>query len=240
MISAGIVPEKMRRHLNAMTVETEDQSRLPGLTRVWLLRHAETANPTVFHGAESDIGLSDRGRRQVQQLAPWIARLKPQAIVSSAMLRPRLTAEPIAAACGLSLHLEPQLHERRVGALAGAPFQTGNGLWVRTLQRWMMGDTAYAPPGAESFDDIRGRVLPVWQRLTTDHAGRSFIVVAHGVVCKVLLMSLGTGLTPADWKRIGPIHNLALHELMNFGTGWKLVPFNEMPPVLVDTAGDQF
>lgn len=30
-------------------------------TRIWLLRHAETALPTVFHGAESDVGLSRRG-----------------------------------------------------------------------------------------------------------------------------------------------------------------------------------
>ena len=38
-------------------------------TRVLLLRHAETATPHLFHGAESDVGLSERGRRQADAVA---------------------------------------------------------------------------------------------------------------------------------------------------------------------------
>lgn len=57
-----------------MTDRTEEQPpplTLPdGRTRVWLLRHGESANPTVFHGAESDIDLGERGRRQAALLAP--------------------------------------------------------------------------------------------------------------------------------------------------------------------------
>ncbi len=30
-------------------------------SRFFLMRHAETSVPGVFHGAESDIGLSERG-----------------------------------------------------------------------------------------------------------------------------------------------------------------------------------
>ena len=61
-------------------------------TRVWLLRHAESAVPTVFHGAESDIGLSDRGRRRVDALVPDLAAHNPDAVVSSGMQRAILTA----------------------------------------------------------------------------------------------------------------------------------------------------
>ena len=81
-------------------------------TRVLLLRHGETSNPNVFHGAESDIGLSERGRRQAEAVAPLLAAHTPAAIISSAMRRARETAASIAAACGLSVLIEPQLHER--------------------------------------------------------------------------------------------------------------------------------
>src|SRR5437660_2574451 len=87
-------------------------------TRVWLLRHAETADPRVFHGAESDVGLSERGRRQAEQIAAYLAGLTPapEAVVSSGMRRALDTAWPIARACGLEVRVEPALHERKVGA----------------------------------------------------------------------------------------------------------------------------
>src|SRR5439155_12585897 len=91
-------------------------------TRVYLLRHAESADPTVFHGAESDVGLSTRGREQARAIAPILAALKPDVIVSSAMKRALDTAAPIATACGLTVRVEPDLHERRVGILSGQPF----------------------------------------------------------------------------------------------------------------------
>jgi probable phosphoglycerate mutase len=198
-------------------------------TRVFILRHGESADPTVFHGAESDVGLSDRGRRQAEAVAPILAAESPAAVVSSAMRRARDTAAPIAAACGLPVRLEPQLHERRVGALSGTPFVTGEGVWPDTLRRWIAGDTAFAPPGAESFDDIRARVLPVWKRLTRQEDGRCLVVVTHGVVCKALFLSILPGLSVADWHRLGPIRNAAITELEKAGERWEARRLNELP-----------
>jgi broad specificity phosphatase PhoE len=197
-------------------------------TRVFLLRHGESADPTIFHGAESDIGLSERGRRQAEAIAPILAAAKPAAVISSAMRRAIDTAAPIAAACGCLLSVEPALHERRVGVLSGTPF-SADGIWPDTLRRWIAGDTSYAPPGAESFDDVRHRVLPVWHRLTRTHAGTDLVVVAHGVVCKVLLLTLLPGLTVADWPRLGPIRNVALSELVHDNGVWVAVRLNEWP-----------
>src|SRR5437773_1731530 len=104
-------------------------------TRVLLLRHAESANPLVFHGAESDVGLSERGQRQADAVAPVLAALSPTRLVSSAMRRARDTAAPIARACRLDPRIEPNLHERRVGIMSGTP--TNSGVWPATLNRWV-------------------------------------------------------------------------------------------------------
>ena len=64
-------------------------------TRVFLLRHAESADPTVFHGYESDVDLGERGVRQAQAIAAELAAEKPDIVVSSAMRRAQRTA-----ACG--------------------------------------------------------------------------------------------------------------------------------------------
>ena len=197
-------------------------------TRVVLLRHAESANPLVFHGAESDIELSERGRRQAEAVAPFVSAYTPHLLASSAMRRAVETATPIATACGLSLRIEPDLHERRVGALCGTPTQQREGVWRDTLRRWKKGDTTFAPPGAESFDDIQHRVLPVWQRLTTEAAGQTLVIVAHGIVCRVLLLSLLSGYTVADWNRIGT-DNVAISELLQEGESWRAVRINDLP-----------
>ncbi|HEY7313974.1 MAG TPA: histidine phosphatase family protein [Gemmataceae bacterium] len=198
-------------------------------TRVLLLRHAESANPLIFHGAESDVGLSERGRRQAEAIAPLLAAERPDVVVSSAMRRARETAAPIVAACNMPLRIEAQLHERRVGALGGTPTQRFEGVWPDTLCRWIAGDTAFAPPGAESFDDIRRRVVPVWQRVTAECAGQTIVMVAHGVVCKVLLLSLLSEYSVSDWNKIGPIHNVAINELLGDDERWHAARVNELP-----------
>jgi broad specificity phosphatase PhoE len=199
-----------------------------GLTRVLLLRHAETAVPDVFHGAESDVGLSDRGLRQARAIGPILAAWKPAVVVSSAMRRAVATAEPIAAACQVELQIEADLHERRVGSLSGQPFDALDGLWPETLRRWMGGDTAFAPEGMESFDDIRGRVLPVWRRLANAYTGRTYFMVAHGVVIKVLLFSLNMGLSAADWNAFRS-HNLGIHEVVERDGRWRLEQTGYVP-----------
>jgi broad specificity phosphatase PhoE len=198
-------------------------------TRVYLLRHAESSNPAVFHGAESDVGLSDTGRRQAEVIARYFAQRRPDVVISSAMRRARDTALPIAAACGRTLLVEPDLHERRVGTLSGTATNDPTGVWPETARRWAAGETNYAPDGAESFDDIRDRVLPVWQRITREHAGQTLVVVAHGVVCKVLLLSLLPGSTVGDWRRIGPIANVAVSELVESAGTWQALTLNEQP-----------
>jgi broad specificity phosphatase PhoE len=204
-------------------------------TRVFLLRHAETADPTVFHGAESDVGLSERGRRQADAVAPFLAAQRPAHVVSSAMRRARDTAGPIAAACGLPLRIEPGLHERRVGPFAGTPTRDAERVYGDTLERWFDGDTGYAPPGVESFDAVRDRALPVWRRLADELAGQTYVVVAHGFLIRVLLLSVLPGHTVKDWHRIGPILNVGISELVRDGAGsWSTVRLNVVPEAVRD------
>lgn len=201
-------------------------------TTVWLVRHAETENPHVFNGAETDIGLSPLGLFQASAAAKWFRPLTPTAVISSAMRRAVDTARPIAEGCGVPHHLEPHLHERRVGDLAGTPFNFAEGPWAETLQRWQAGDVTFTTPGAESFAEIRDRVLPAWNRALEPHAGGRVVVVAHGVVCKVLLLNLLPAFGPADWTRIGRAANVSVSELVHDGNDWRANSLLQVPDVV--------
>jgi broad specificity phosphatase PhoE len=206
-------------------------------TTIWLVRHAETENPHVFNGAESDVGLSTLGVLQAAAGAKWFQQHKPTAVVSSIMKRAVDTAKPIAELCGIPHHTEPALHERRVGDLAGTPFTLVGGAWTETLKRWESGEDTYTTPGAESFAEIRERTLTAFQRVLDAHAGGRIVVVAHGVVCKVLLLSLLPGHSSKDWSRIGLAHNLSVSELTGHASGWRSHSLLQIPePVAEATA----
>jgi broad specificity phosphatase PhoE len=108
---------------------------------------------------------------------------------------------------------------------------TQSDVWPTTLKRWLAGDTGYAPVGAESYDDLRVRLLPVWDRLTTELDGQVVVIVAHGIVCRVLLLERLLGHALADWTRLGPIANVAIHELLREGaqSAWQAVRLNDRP-----------
>jgi len=201
-------------------------------TQVWLLRHGETAEPYVFHGAESDVGLSERGQRRADALAPILAAHRPDVVVSSGMRRAILTATPIATACDRPLRIEPALHERRVGILSGTPTVPEGPLWKETVARWEAGDLEFATEGAESLADVQRRVIPAWDRLTAEYGDRKLIVVAHGVVIRALLLTILPEWSPTDWRKFPSVLNLAISELAGDGAGWRANRLCELPDAI--------
>ncbi|MCS7021932.1 MAG: histidine phosphatase family protein [Gemmataceae bacterium] len=198
-------------------------------TRVWLVRHAETATPHLLHGAESDVPLGEHGWRQAAAAAEWFATQTPDVVVSSGMRRAVETAQVIARRCRIPHEIEPQWHERRVGPFSQQCGPAVEQAWQQTMQAWQNGDLNYAWPGMESFASIRERVLPVWQGVVHRHAGKRIVAVIHGVVCKVLLLSLLPGYSAADWTRIGKAYNLAVSELIGQGNHWQALRLLEVP-----------
>jgi 2,3-bisphosphoglycerate-dependent phosphoglycerate mutase len=207
-------------------------------TRILLLRHAESTHPHVFNGGESDVPLSPRGRRQALALGRVLAPRAPYLVVSSAMQRAVQTAQPIAEACGTELRIEPELHERNVGELRGKTNQEAGGLWTETLRRWKEGDLGFSPPGAESFLAVQRRALAVWERLAVEYAGRTIVVVAHGHVCRVLLLSLLSSFSLTSWEELGPIRNASITELLHSEAGWEAIRFNEVPAEVEQVTDD--
>jgi broad specificity phosphatase PhoE len=197
-------------------------------TRLLLLRHAETAAPERFHGAESDIGLGVRGRRQALLLARYLATLAPDALFSSPMKRALETAETIGETCALRVKLVPELFEQRMGPLSGVSKRAGWRHYELQLERWKSGDLHYAMPGAESYEEVRLRAEPALRKLLVGAEGNTIVVVCHGLVTRVLLTSLLDDLSPAAIDRVG-IDTASINDLRFDGTHFRAEALNERP-----------
>jgi broad specificity phosphatase PhoE len=137
------------------------------------------------------------------------------------------TAAPIGRTCGLEPIVIAALHERRIGALSGVSREEGWTTYNGIKSRWIAGELEVSHPGGESFADIRRRVCPILEDLAARHRGETIVVVAHGVVIRVLLTSLLSGLAPADFDRIS-IDFASINDLWYDGRTWTARALNQV------------
>jgi probable phosphoglycerate mutase len=71
--------------------------------------------------------------------------------------------------------------------------------------------------------------MPVWNRVTLENKAKSIVVVAHGIVCRVILLSVLEGYNAADWPRLGRIANVSISELIENGRSWKAERIGHVP-----------
>lgn len=88
--------------------------------RALLLRHARTAwNAERRFQGQADPPLDDVGRSQAYEVAPLIAALRPDLLVSADSARAMQTAAVVGELTGLAVRPEPRLRERGLGHWEG-------------------------------------------------------------------------------------------------------------------------
>ena len=151
-----------------------------GYGRLILVRHGESeGNEARQFSVSPDIGLTERGAEQARVAGRRIAaEFRPCAIVASSFRRARLTAELIAAEVGYvgPVEVEPDLRERSIGELAGAPYDAMHRHPTYRHDRFW----EWRPEGGESLEDVAQRAGLVLERIALAHPARDVVVVSHG------------------------------------------------------------
>ncbi|HKH19145.1 MAG TPA: histidine phosphatase family protein, partial [Solirubrobacteraceae bacterium] len=141
------------------------------------VRHGESlANDADTSGrrrpADWD-ALSERGWEQARGLGRRLEGHGLELIVASNMRRAQETAEGINEVLGLRVETDPDLHELRQ---SDAFYASGGEFGDTATLNWMPGAPRdYAEPGAESFEEMLGRVVRVRERME-ERAGRERIL----------------------------------------------------------------
>ena len=150
-----------------------------------LVRHAEPERVEGGTGVRANPSLTERGRRQAQRLADWLAHERIDVVVSSPQRRAIETAEPIAVAHGLDLQVVDDLVEFDVQADHYIPVEE---LKATNDPRWRaMVDGTWHDFGGEDPAQFRVRILAAVDALIDAHAGQRVVAVCHGGVVNVAL-----------------------------------------------------
>ena len=161
-------------------------------TDLLLLRHGETplTPQRRFSGTGSgDPGLSGTGRRQAEQSARS-AVLRSAGIaqvVTSPLRRCRETADVLAAALSLSVHVEDDLREMDFGDWEGLTYAEVEQQHPADLAAWKRSADVAPTGSSETFCDLLHRVAGVAQRVTSSHPGTAVLAVTHVTPVKALV-----------------------------------------------------
>jgi 2,3-bisphosphoglycerate-dependent phosphoglycerate mutase len=109
--------------------------------------------------------------------------------------------------------------------LSGMTLAQGWDAYTGAMDRWKAGDLEAAHEGGESYAQMRDRVVPAFMGLAEGHVDETIVVVAHGVVIRVLLSSLLEGRGPADFEGFG-IDFVAINDLRFDGVNWRAEALN--------------
>jgi 2,3-bisphosphoglycerate-dependent phosphoglycerate mutase len=156
---------------------------------IFLIRHAH-----ADYRPDESRGLSAHGWRAAHRVADMLEGRGIASIVSSPYTRARQTVQPLADRLGLSIHVDPDLRERR---LAGGPVADFEHCVEAT---WRDFDLTY--PGGESNAAAQARVRRAIDRIARSAGDRHVAIATHGNVLALFLRTLDPGVGFEFWVRM--------------------------------------
>lgn len=158
------------------------------MTKVIFIRHGQTEwNVTGRYQGQSDVKLTEEGRKQAEKLADNFPVAKVDAIYASDLCRAMVTAETIAKKFGLKVQAEPAFRELSFGDWEGLTYQQIVDKWEEAMANFLQHPDILEIPGGESFPAVQQRAMKRLNELIEKHDGQTIVVVAHGAVLRTML-----------------------------------------------------
>lgn len=162
------------------------------MLRLHLLRHGQTAmsRANVFCGRGLDPILTPEGLAMASAFAVAYRALPWSAIYASPLQRARATAEPLARALGLPVHVREDLAELDYGRWDGRSADDVSRDHHVEYERWTA-DPAWNPPtGGETAVALGQRMTRVIEEIDGAHEDGNVLVVSHKASIRVALCAL--------------------------------------------------
>jgi len=172
--------------------------------RIYLVRHGQVKGyediPIYGH---TDVGLTETGLLQLDKMAERLRLAELGAIYASDLKRAVTGARQISCYHNVPVHFLPELREMYFGEWEGYTLGQIIQDYPEEMEKRKNDPSHFAcPGGGESISRLSDRVMPAYERIRAQEAGKDIVIVAHGGVNRVIL-SHALGL---DLSRVFNIH----------------------------------
>jgi len=187
--------------------------------RIIFWRHGRTQWNHIgrFQGHE-DVALDETGRAQAAAVAPALARLGFDVIVSSDLVRARDTAAAVGVVTGLTVTHDERLREGWLGPWQGLTITQAREQVPAEYADWVAGRQR---PGVEPNAEVGARMVAA----LSDVDAEQVLAVSHGGSIRSALVTM-LGLREVDRGALAPLSNCRWSILERDGERWTLDQHN--------------
>ncbi len=145
---------------------------------VHVLRHGEVHNPDkILYGRLPGYRLSADGEAMAAAAAEWFLGKDVTMLVSSPLERAQQTAQPLAEATGLEVHVDERIIEAG-NAFEGLAVGVGDGV-LRAPRHWWKLRNPMRPSWGEPYVEIAARMLAAVEAARDAARGHEAVLVSH-------------------------------------------------------------
>ncbi len=163
--------------------------KMKRINRVYLVRHGQVKgheNIPIF--GHTDVDVTEIGRLQLERIAERLRLVEPGAIYASDLKRAAAGARQIGSHHNVPVYFLPELREMYFGDWEGCTLAHVIENFPGEVAKRKKDPARYACPGrGESVFQLSERVMPAFERIRAEQAGKDIIIVAHGAVNRVIL-----------------------------------------------------
>lgn len=158
------------------------------MTKIVLIRHGQTEwNITGRFQGQSDVKLTETGKKQASELAERFPFNKIDAVYASDLSRAMYTAKAIADRFGLEVTPLPEVREFHFGEWEGLTYNQICEGWPAAIENFFDKPDELQAPNGESFPVVQQRAVAGINELVKKHEGQVIAIVAHGAVNRTIL-----------------------------------------------------
>jgi len=160
------------------------------------MRHGEVSYFDPARGPFDPLGvpLNEEGQSQAAAAAKLLAEVPLDRAICSGLKRTSQTAERVLEGRSLEVEIHDSLREIEPGNVANISLDEAQEVFVRAMAGDMDRQRRFLE--GETFGALEDRVLGCFHQLLADDNWQQLLIVAHGVVNRVLLThALGAGLS---------------------------------------------
>lgn len=158
------------------------------MTQLILIRHAtnDSLKTNTLAGWLPGVNLNEEGRAQAQTLVSRLEGVPIAAIYSSPLERAVQTAEPLARARGLEIHVRNGLGEVHVGDWSGGKIEEL--AKTETWQRFQVCPSITRLPNGETGQEMQARAVAELKAICAAHPTDTVAIFSHGDIIKAVLV----------------------------------------------------
>lgn len=159
------------------------------MTTVIMVRHGESmANKeNKFAGSRTDAALQERGLRQAELTASYVAENYEIAnVYTSDLQRAYITGKCVADKFGLEVIVRKELREIDGGHWEGLTFDDMEARYPEEFKLWVTDYGHSGCPGGETVAQVAERVMAAVTRIAEENPGKTVLIATHASPVRVM------------------------------------------------------